>query len=39
VLTEYTFFELPAARAKCKMIEAENVDQLVSVLRDELKII
>ena len=38
-LTEFTLFELPPARAKCKMIEAENVDQLVSVLRDELKII
>ena len=38
-LTEFTFFEMPPAHAKCKMIEAENVDQLVAVLRDELKII
>ncbi len=38
-LTEFTNFELPPARAKCKMIDAENVDQLVAVLRDELKII
>jgi len=38
-LTEFTQFEMPPARAKCKMIDAENVDQLVAALRDELKII
>jgi electron transfer flavoprotein beta subunit len=38
-LTEFTLFEMPPARAKCRMIDAENVDQLVTVLRDELKVI
>jgi electron transfer flavoprotein beta subunit len=38
-LTEFTTFELPPARAKCQMIDPENIDQLVAVLRDELKII
>jgi electron transfer flavoprotein beta subunit len=38
-LTEFTYFENPPAHAKCKMIDAENVDQLVSVFRNELKII
>jgi electron transfer flavoprotein beta subunit len=38
-LTEFTYFENPPSHAKCKMIDAENVDQLVSVFRNELKII
>jgi electron transfer flavoprotein beta subunit len=38
-LTEFTLFEMPPARAKCRMIDAENVDQLVAVFRDELKVI
>ncbi len=38
-LTEYVNFELPPPRAKCKMIEAENVGQLVDVFKNEFKII
>lgn len=38
-LTEYTAFELPPPHAKCKMIDVEEINQLVRVLRDELKLI
>jgi electron transfer flavoprotein beta subunit len=38
-LTEFTSFELPPAHAKCKMIDAGNIDELVNVLRNELKVI
>lgn len=39
VLTEFTLFEMPPARAKCKMIDAENVNELVDVLKNNLKVI
>jgi len=38
-LSEFTSFEMPPAHAKCKMIEAENVGELVEILRNELKVI
>jgi electron transfer flavoprotein beta subunit len=38
-MTEFTSFEMPPAHAKCNMIEAENIDELVAVFRDKLKII
>lgn len=38
-LSEFTGFELPAAHAKCKMIDAENINELVDVLKNNLKII
>ena len=38
-LTEFTTFELPAPHAKCKMIDAENIGELVDVMKNELKII
>jgi electron transfer flavoprotein beta subunit len=37
--TEYVNFELPPPRAKCKMIDAENIGQLVDVFKNEFKII
>jgi electron transfer flavoprotein beta subunit len=38
-LSEFTTFELPAAHAKCKMIDAENIGELVDVMKNNLKII
>lgn len=38
-LTEFTSFELPPSHAKCKMIDAENIDELVEVMKNDLKII
>ncbi len=38
-LTEFTSFEMPPAHAKCKMIEAENVGELIEVMKNNLKII
>lgn len=38
-MTEFTQFEMPPAHAKCQLIDAENIDELVTVLRDKLKII
>jgi electron transfer flavoprotein beta subunit len=38
-MTEFTSFEMPPAHAKCTMIEAENIGELVNVLRDRLKVI
>ena len=38
-MTEFTSFELPPAHAKCKMIDAENLGELVEVMKNELKII
>ena len=37
-LAEFTSFELPAAHAKCKMIDAENISELVDVMKNNLKI-
>lgn len=36
-LTEVTNYELPAAKTACKMIDAENTDELVSLLANEAK--
>ena len=38
-LSEFTAFELPAAHAKCTMIDAENIGELVDVFKNNLKII
>lgn len=38
-LTEYLNFELPQPKGKCKMIPAEQLDELVRVLHDEIKAI
>jgi electron transfer flavoprotein beta subunit len=38
-LSEFTTFELPAPHAKCTMIEAENIGELVDVMKNNLKII
>ena len=38
-LSEFTKFELPHAHAKCRMIDAENVGELVDVMKNNLKII
>jgi electron transfer flavoprotein beta subunit len=38
-LSEFTTFELPSAHAKCKMIDAENIGELVDVMKNNLKII
>lgn len=38
-LTEATAYELPAAKASCKMIGADNIAQLVDLLRNEAKVI
>ncbi len=36
-LSEFTTFELPAPHAKCKMIDAENVSELVEIMKNKLK--
>jgi ATP-dependent Clp protease ATP-binding subunit ClpX len=38
-LTEFENFELPPAKANCKMVDAENVKELVDLLHNEAKII
>lgn len=38
-LSEFLTFEMPASHAKCKMIDAENINELVDVLKNNLKII
>ena len=37
--TSYVSYELPPAKAACKMIDAENVKELVELLREEAKAI
>jgi electron transfer flavoprotein beta subunit len=37
-LTEFTSFELPQAHAQCRMIDAENIGELVEVMKNNLKI-
>ena len=39
VLTEFANFELPPSKAACKMIDAENVKELVELLHNEAKVI
>jgi electron transfer flavoprotein beta subunit len=36
-LSEFISFELPAPHAKCKMIDADNVGELVDVMKNNLK--
>jgi electron transfer flavoprotein beta subunit len=36
-LSEFTSYELPAAHAKCRMIDADNVGELVEVMKNNLK--
>jgi len=36
-LAEFTSFELPTAHAKCKMIDADNIGELVEVMKNNLK--
>jgi len=38
-LTEFVSYELPPARAACKMVDAENVKELVNLLHNEAKVI
>jgi electron transfer flavoprotein beta subunit len=37
-LSEFTAFELPAPHAKCTMIDAENIAELVDVMKNNLKL-
>jgi len=38
-LTEFASYELPAAKAACKMVDAENVKELVDLLKNEAKVL
>ncbi len=38
-LTEFVSYELPPAKSACKMIDAENLQELVDVLQNEVKIL
>jgi len=38
-MTEYVGYELPPAKAACKIIDPENVKELVDLLHNEAKII
>ena len=38
-LTEYASYELPQPKAACKMIDSDNVKELVDLLRNEAKVI
>ena len=38
-LTEFIQFELPAPKPPCKMVDAENVAQLVDLLQNEAKVL
>ncbi len=38
-LTEFVSYDLPAAKAACKMVDAENVKELVDLLHNEAKVI
>ncbi len=38
-LTEYENFELPPPKAECKMVDEENVKELVELLKNEAKVI
>ena len=39
VLTEIVNFELPQPKPPCKMIEPDNVKELVNLLQNEAKVI
>jgi electron transfer flavoprotein beta subunit len=38
-LTSYTSFETPPTKSKCRMIDPENMDELVELLHNESKVI
>ena len=38
-LVEYPAFDLPESKSQCKMIDAENVKELVDLLHNEAKVI
>lgn len=38
-LTSFESYEMPAAKSACKMIDPENMDELVSLLHNEAKVI
>ena len=38
-LTDYVYFELPQPKGKCKMIPADQLDELINVLNQEIKAI
>ena len=38
-LTEYIAYEMPQPKPPCKMIDAENVKELVNLLHNEAKVI
>ncbi|MCX6235342.1 MAG: electron transfer flavoprotein subunit beta/FixA family protein [Bacteroidetes bacterium] len=38
-LTDYVGYQLPAPKAKCKLVDPENVKELVSLLHSEAKVI
>jgi electron transfer flavoprotein beta subunit len=38
-LTEFASFDLPEAKAACKMVDAENVKELVDLLKNEAKVL
>jgi electron transfer flavoprotein beta subunit len=38
-LTEFAGFDLPKSKASCRMVDAENVKELVDLLRHEAKVI
>jgi electron transfer flavoprotein beta subunit len=38
-MTEFTSFEMPPAHAQCNMIDEENIDELVNVMKTNLKIL
>lgn len=38
-LTEYQEFAMPEAKAPCKMVEADNVKELVNLLQNEAKVL
>lgn len=39
LLTEFTNYELPTPKAACKMIDADNVKELVDLLKNEAKVL
>jgi electron transfer flavoprotein beta subunit len=38
-LTSYQNYSMPAAKSACKMIDPNNMDELVSLLHNEAKVI
>jgi len=38
-MTEVVSYELPPAKTACKMVDAEDMDELISLLHNEAKVI